>query len=57
MLEAEQLSSPGESGLDLVADEEDIVLLAESLAALKVVVVGNDDTGIDVVSSSRTERR
>lgn len=45
-LGAEHTASSADTGLDLVADEEDVVLGAESLDLLEVTLIGDDDTGL-----------
>lgn len=45
-LRAEHLSCASNTGLDLVADEENVVLLAECLHVTKVAVIWDNDTGL-----------
>lgn len=44
VVNAEQLACAGKTGLDLVGDHEDVVLLAELRDLLEVSLVGNHDT-------------
>lgn len=46
VVNAEQLASAGKTGLDLVGDHEDVVLLAELGDLLEVSLIGNHDTGL-----------
>lgn len=46
VVDAEQLASAGKTGLDLVGDHEDVVLLAELRDLLEVSLIGNHDTGL-----------
>lgn len=39
-----EIQARGTHSLDLVTDQQNIVLLAQSLNALKVVIVGHDDS-------------
>lgn len=43
---AEQLASPSHTRLYLIADEEDIVLIAKCSAFLQVIVISNNDSRI-----------
>lgn len=45
-LVAQQLAGTGNSGLDFIADQQGIVLVAERPCFLQIVVVRNDDPGL-----------
>lgn len=45
-LGAEHATSSADTSLDLVADEEDVVLLAKLLDIGEVVLIGDNDTGL-----------
>lgn len=44
-LVTEQLAGAGNTSLDLIADQQDIVLVAEGAGLLEVVGIGDDNTG------------
>lgn len=46
VVNAEHLSGTGKTGLDLVGDQEDVVLLAELGDLLEVAIVGDHDTSL-----------
>lgn len=45
-LVAEQLAGTGDTSLDLIADQQDIVLVAEGAGFLEVAWIGDDNTGL-----------
>lgn len=45
-LVAQQLASAGDTGLDLVADQEHVVLVTQGTGFLQVILVGDDNTGL-----------
>jgi len=45
---AQEFACSGDSGLDLVADQEYVVFVAQGAGFAKVVIVGNDDAGFSL---------
>lgn len=45
-LVAEQLASPCDTSLDLVADQQDLVLVAQFSGQLQVIVIRNNNSGL-----------